>query len=188
MASGSFFVVLRERPDKELTDEEITRDETGAVREERLQNSPQLLCMNKHTYADTAKNIALDVLAVFGFCSPLNTLAKDYFGLNPYSGVTGADRVELKYADVHKIWQALQYITAGEYSKTMEDILDNPYIDVFSDMSSSYISYKYQCEDRIADDLETDTLLLLRDVSKCMLTLMREAEDCENIRVLYVAW
>lgn len=185
MASGSFFVVLRERPDKQLTRKDIN-SKLGSIK--KLSERPQLVHLDKYTYADTKKRIALDALAAFEFCSPLNTLAKEHFGLNPYSDVPGADRTELDYTSVHKIWQALQYILTEEYSKTTEDMLDNCYINVFSNMSSRYLAWKYRWNGGTDEDLEDSILYRLRDAVKCMLTLMQEADTAEKIRVLYIAW
>ena len=184
MASGSYFQVFRDRPDKPTNRKELR---TLLSTKKKMPEFPRFVHLSDYEYADTKRRFKLDLLFQADFCSTLNIL-RDHVGLNPYTDDLDKASVELSYNQVHAMWQATQYLICGDYSKKTEALMDNGYIRVFSQLSADYMAWRAGDSDVCEDELDTGTLYRLSDVLRTIKTLMAEVEEPTRLRVLYTAW
>ena len=184
MASGSFFTVLRERPDKPTNRKELRQVLSS---KNKMPEFPHFVRLSDYEYADTKKRVKLDVLFQAQFCSTLNML-RDYFQLSPYSEAKDSDTLELTHIQVHALWQATQYLLNAEYSKRTEQLLDNEFIDVLSPLSADYMAWRMGESSAYEDEIDAAALRRLADILRSIRTIATEVETDVKIRVLYKVW
>lgn len=184
MASGSYFQVFRDRPDKP-TDRKELRATLNTKK--KMPEFPHFVRLNDYEYADTKQRFKLDLLFQADFCSALNIL-RTHLELNPYADNEDEASVELSYNQVHAMWQATQYLIYDDYSKKTEALMDNRYVRVFSQLSADYMAWRAGDSDVYEDEVDTGTLHRLSDVLRTIKTMLAEAEAPTHLRVLYTAW
>lgn len=184
MASGSYFKVFRDRPDKPMNRKELR---VLLNTKKKMPEFPRFVRLSDYEYADTKQRFKLDLLFQADFCSALNIL-RNHFELNPYADDRGKASVDLSYSQVHAMWQATQYLISGDYSKKTEALMDNCYVRVFSQLSAEYTAWRTGDSDVYEDEVDTDTLYRLSDVLRTIKTMLTEVEEPTHLRVLYTAW
>lgn len=184
MASGSYFQIFRDRPDRPTNRKELR---TLLNTKKKMPEFPRFVRLSDYEYADTKQRFKLDLLFQANFCSTLNML-RDHFELNPYADNRDKASVELSYNQVHAMWQATQYLIYGDYSKKTEALMDNCYVRIFRQLSADYMTWRAGDAAVYEDEVDTDTLYRLSDVLRTIKTLLAEVEEPTRLRVLYTAW
>lgn len=186
MSRGSTFVFLK-KTDIPATDEDIV----SKYPEDCLRKAPVTIddlhrytYFNEQYYADKEQHVLLSIMFDVTFCSTFTCL-KDEFNLNSYS--TNYDKIVFTLPMVQSMLQAINYLYYENYSSKLEDILDNPYIDILSEMHTPYMEHLHP---DWGDDGDMDGkwhLKRLKRLLEAYICMCEEDESNEYV-LLYYAW
>lgn len=186
MSRGSTFVFLK-KTDIPVTDEDIV----SKYPEDCLRKTPitiddlhRYTYFNKQYYADKEQHVLLSTMFDVTFCSTFTCL-KEEFDLNPYS--TSHDKIVFNETQVRAMLQAIHYLYNEDYSSKTEEMLDNAYIRIFSELHTPYMMYLHpDWEDDCTDDGKWH-LRRLRRLLEAYLCMCEEDDENEYV-LLYYAW
>lgn len=187
MSRGSTFVILK-RTDKVVSEEEILEKYNSnyalTTKVTSLEELPRCYAYyDEEHHVDTEKRtLMLDILEA-SFCSTFTCL-KEEFNLNPYSN--SHDRMIFNKTAASYMLQAIKYLYYSDYSYKLEEILNNSYIEIFSEMCTPYMMYKnpeYGCDDMDGDH----HLKRLKRLLETYLCICDEDDENEYV-LLYYAW
>lgn len=161
MSSGSYFTLYRKNERdkvgqdviKALEEEYYKSNKDGLFRSKDdnalREDIPMLMCSSfaaMHGIEEKNANgskfvfydkdgIRYDKLLEFSFCSTFSGL-KEKLGLDPYSYRRASKIISKDEAE--KILQAIEYVLSGNYSKKLESILRNEYVEVLGNGYSPF--------------------------------------------------
>ena len=155
MSSGSYFTIYRKHTGKKAADDVLeavkeqyrasNRNEQGFSTSKSIDDFPVLMdasykaysqesCEYNSTYYDK-EGYVYDKLLEFHFGSSFTCL-KEEFHTDAYTFSKSA--VLVSKAEAEKMLQAVEYLLSEEYSKKVESILSNKYIELFGRGLSSF--------------------------------------------------
>lgn len=186
MSRGSTFVFLK-KTDIPVTDEDIVKNYPVDCLRKDLMSIDEL---HRYTYfdniyyADKEKHILLYKMFDVTFCSTFTCL-KEEFNLNAYS--TSHDKIVFNLVQVRAMLQAIKYLYYEDYSSKTEEMLDNDYIRIFSEMHTPYMMYLHpDWENDCMDDGKWHLKRLKRLLEAYI--CMCEEDDSNEYVLLYYAW
>lgn len=189
MSRGSTFVILRRNTPKEtVTEEQVMKnypnwcDWSGTPLS--FNDLPSIAYLDKYSYVDTNTMEVLTVLAEASFTSSFTALIEHY-NLSYYNEQGRKDRVVITSDTARDMIRAVKYLQYEDYSKRTESLLDNPWIEVFSDGYTPYMEWKDGVD--YEDDEDTQWYLKrLRQVLEAFLFIRDETDD--QTLLLYYTW
>ena len=143
---------------------------------------------NNYNYIETATRKILVPIAEWNFCSSF-TIMKDYYSMNPYD--QSAYFKELTAEDVRMWKQAVDYILQGKYSDSLEQLLDNPFVELFKTEGYAFFDKKVlPVDEYMASDLRwvQCTLSSILGIMKSDLCDAYNSINKKEYRLLYMAW
>ena len=189
MSRGSTFVILR----KDKYPHKVTEEQVMEVYKDwcdclgnplGFKDVPDIAYYHPYAYVDKASLELLSVLTEASFTSSFKSLIEHY-NLSYYTESGKNDRVVISSETARSMLQAIKYLIYADYSKRTEALLDNKWIDVFSEHSITYFEWKYGTD--CSDDDESEWYLKrLRQVLETYLFINEESDD--EITLLYYAW
>lgn len=187
MARGSTFVFLK-KTDIPVTDEEIVKNyPVNCLRKAFLSIDKlhRYTCFDDTHYADKEKHILLYKIFDVSFNSTFTCL-KEEFDLNAYS--TCQDKIVFTETHARAMLQAIKYLYNGDYSSKIEELLDNDYIRIFSEMHAPYMKYLHpDWGEDYADGDSKWSLKRLKRLLEAYLCMCEEDDENEYV-LLYYAW
>lgn len=186
MSRGSTFVFLK-RTDKPISEEEIVaKYPEDCLRKEpiTINDLHRYTYFDKGYYSDKETHTLLSILFDVTFNSTFTCL-KDEFNLNPYSHCH--DKIVFTETQVRAMLQAIKYLFNADYSRKTEELLDNAYIQIFSEMHTPYMMWK---NPEWEDDCMDDGMWHLRRLKRLLeaYLCMCEEDDENEYILLYYAW
>lgn len=197
MASGTIFTILRNKSDNNIfISDEVILEKVNSFGKEHNFNFKEITSVNElHRYHALGESTFIDIKehkfveSIFStnFCSSFTAFA-EYFNLNAYSLKYDQEIITLNMAK--EMLQALKYLLNEQYSKSFENVLNNPYIKIFSDYSYAYYKWKNPETEAIEAEFEKYYLTDLHDIlSAYILFCTRDQdEDPNKFVLLCIKW
>lgn len=197
MASGTIFTILRNKSDNNVfISDEVILEKVNSFGKEHNFNFKEIISVNElhryhaldeSTFIDIKEHKFVESIFSANFCSSFTAFA-EYFNLNAYSLKYDQEIITLNMAK--EILQALKYLLNEQYSKSFENILNNPYVKIFSDYSYAYYKWKNPETEAIEDEFEKYYLIDLHDIlSAYILFCTRDQdEDPNKFVLLCIKW
>lgn len=189
MSRGSTFVILRRNfPEVKITEEQVMKHCEGWCdclgKPLSFEDLPSIVCVDNYSYVDTNTMEVLTELAEATFTSSFTALI-DHYNLSYYMEDGRKDRTTITADTARDMLRAVKYLQYEDYSKRTESLLDNPWIEVFSEGCTPYMEWRDGVD--YGEDEDTQWYLKrLRQVLEAFLFISNESED--QIILLYYAW
>lgn len=188
MSRGSTFVILRRNSDSvKVTKNQVMEKYTdwhdclGSPL--GFDDIPDIAYYDKCTYVDKNTMELLTTLTECDFTSSFTSLI-EYYYLSYYTESGRKDRVVITAETARNMLQAVKYLMYEDYSKRLEEILNNEWIEVFSELSPDYLKWKHNGD--YEDEYSMGYLKRLKQVLETFLFIHSESDD--DILLLYFAW
>ena len=138
MSRGSTFVILKK------TDQTVSKDEilNNQLREcltgnpITLDDLPEYIYHSEDCYVNKFNTHIYTPVVSASFISTFTCLSEEFY-LNPYD--LKHDRVVFTMSTVEDMAQAIRYLYNSDYSSKLEEVLSNPFIEIFGDLHDDYV-------------------------------------------------
>lgn len=134
MSSGSTFYFLQTTVEPVKASEDLIKEALETVnkyREEKLTELPPYTFIKNKLIAGP-EHVLWNVVVEDSFTSSF-TVLKDYWNMNPYKDDSAYKEIDSHTAS--QLYQTVSYILGNKWSEQVEELLDNPFIQVFKDES-----------------------------------------------------
>ena len=190
MSRGSTFVILRRNSDSvKVTEEQVMekyKDWYDCLGKSLVfDDIPDIAYYDKRTYVDKNTMELLTILTECNFTSSFTTLIEHYY-LSYYNTSERKDRIVITAETARNMLQAVKYLMYEDYSKRLEELLNNEWIEVFSELCPDYLKWKHNEEYEDEDSMWY--VNRLKQVLETFLFIRSEADHDDDILLLYFAW